>query len=63
MKLVVAICPSALFAMMPMTDLSFGAVALILAPLNAVLYGFVGFLLGLSLSGDRSEKSDPLWSI
>jgi len=54
-KLVIAICPSALLSMMSMTDPSFGAVACILAPLNAAFYG----LLGLLISTFNWKESDP----
>jgi hypothetical protein len=46
-----AICPAYLLVMISMTDPSFGAIALIIAPLNAVLYGIVGLLIGFGVEG------------
>lgn len=55
---VLAICPASLLTMMSMTDPSFGAIAAIVAPLNALLYGVVGLLVGLGIGGIAKRKSD-----
>jgi hypothetical protein len=54
--LVIVACPSALLSMASMTDPSFGAVALIIAPANAVIYGLFGFLVSGAFGGSRDAK-------
>ncbi len=54
--LVFTICPPAVLAIT--VDLSFTSVAAILAPLNAVVYGVVGLLVGLGIQGVAKRKSD-----
>jgi hypothetical protein len=41
-----------------MTDPSFGAIAAIVAPLNALLYAVVGLLVVLGFGGIAKRKSD-----
>jgi len=41
-----AIYPSSILAIMSMTDPSFGAIAFLLAPMNAVWYGIIGLIIG-----------------
>lgn len=48
-RLVFAMCPPAIFT--APVDPSLGGVALVLAPLNAVVYGAVGALIALLVSG------------
>lgn len=55
---VLAICPASALTMISMTDPSFGAIAAIVAPLNAVVYGVVGLLVGLGIEGIAKRKSD-----
>jgi hypothetical protein len=44
--MVIAICPPSYLTIISMTDPSFGAVAVLLAPLNAGWYGIVGLVVG-----------------
>ncbi len=55
---VLAICPASLLTMISMTDPSFGAIAAIVAPLNALVYGVVGLLVGLGVEGIAKRKSN-----
>jgi hypothetical protein len=55
---VLAICPASALTMISMTDPSFGAIAAIVAPLNAILYGIAGLLIGLGVEGIAKGKSD-----
>lgn len=55
------ICPAYLLTTISMTDPSFGAIALIIAPVNAFLYGILGVVVGLGVrsrveSIDRAAK-------
>lgn len=52
---VYALCPPAILTMT--VDPSFASVALILAPLNAVVYGGVGLVVGVITDGIRVEIS------
>jgi hypothetical protein len=54
---VLGICPPAFFTMVSMTDPSLTTMALILAPLNALLYGIVGLLIGLAANGLDAWKT------
>ena len=49
--LIAAICPPELLVMISMTDPSFGAIAFLIAPINAVLYGVLGLVVGLAIEG------------
>jgi membrane protein required for beta-lactamase induction len=49
--LVLSICPASFLPMLSMTDPSFGGMALVIAPLNAVLYAIVGLVIGLIVEG------------
>jgi hypothetical protein len=49
--LILAICPPAFLTRISMTDPSFTSVAVILAPLHALLYGILGLSIGLLLRG------------
>lgn len=55
--LVYAICPPALLAIT--VDLSFPTVALILAPMNALVYGVVGLVIGVIVLGVLQEVGAP----
>jgi hypothetical protein len=55
--LVFSICPANILTMISMTDPSFGGIATIVAPLNAVLYGVVGLLIGLGIQEFRDGKA------
>ena len=48
---VLTICPPIFLTMVSMTDPSLTTVAVILAPLNALVYGIAGFLIGLVVKG------------
>lgn len=55
--LVLVICPASFLTMISMTDPSFGGMAIVIAPLNAVLYGVVGLLVALVvLEGIANRK-------
>jgi hypothetical protein len=56
--LALAICPANFLTMISMTDPSFGGIAAVIGPLNAVLYGVVGLLTGVAVEGVRSRKSE-----
>jgi hypothetical protein len=56
---VLAICPPSFLTMISMTDPSFTTIAIMLAPLNAVLYGIVGALIGLLSRGFGKRKAAP----
>ena len=56
--LMLAICPASFLTMLSMTDPSLGGMALIIAPLNAVLYGVAGLLIGLAIEGRASRSLD-----
>ena len=46
---VLAICPPSVVTILSMTDPSLGAMAIVVAPLNAILYGVVGIPIGLEV--------------
>jgi hypothetical protein len=50
--LVFLLCPACIFT--PTVDPSFSTVAILLAPMNAFVYGFIGFCLGSLLRPSRS---------
>lgn len=54
---VLAICPPAFLTTISMTDPSFTTIAVIMAPLNALLYGMVGLLIGLVAKGFGIRKA------
>lgn len=53
--LVIALCPPVLLTIT--VDPSFTSVAILLAPLNALLYGLVGILIGLAVEEVASERT------
>jgi hypothetical protein len=55
-SLVFTLCPPAFLTIT--VDPSFTSVAVILGPLNAVIYGVVGLLIGLAVEEIRNWKSD-----
>jgi hypothetical protein len=56
---VLAICPPAFLTTISMTDPSLATVAIMLAPLNAVLYGIVGIFVGLVARRVGNRKAAP----
>jgi len=56
---VLTICPPIFLTMVSMTDPSLTTVVVILAPLNALLYGIAGFLIGLVVKGVTLVSRNP----
>jgi hypothetical protein len=57
LPVMLAICPPSFLVMISMTDPDFGAIALLIAPLNAVLYGLTGLLFGLVAEGLKKPEA------
>jgi hypothetical protein len=53
---VLSFCPAASLTMATMTDPSFGEIALLIAPINAVFYSVLGFVIGLITAEIRRAK-------
>lgn len=49
LAVVLVICPANFLTVISMTDPSFGGIAAVVAPLNAILYGVAGLLVGLCI--------------
>jgi hypothetical protein len=52
---VLAICPAFLMTTLSMTDPSLAAMVIVIAPLNAILYGVVGVPIGLEVEAFRNR--------